>query len=80
MARANRNSGAQASEVEVVVVSPLKRGGKRHEPDAVVTLPAEEAAQLIAAGVVRGKAEAEAQAKAEADADAASGEDLSQST
>lgn len=79
MARANRNAGAQAPDVEVVVLSPLKRGGKRHEPDAVVTLPAEEAAQLVAAGVVRSRAEAEAQARADADADAAGGEDLSQS-
>jgi len=80
VARAKSSVGAQQMpDVEVVVLSPLKRGGKRHEPDAVLMLPVDEAAQLVEAGVVRGKAQAQAQARAEADTAAAAGEDLSQS-
>lgn len=79
MARA-KSTGAQAPDVEVVVVSPLKRGGKRHEPDAVVTLPADEAAALIAAGVVRSKADAEALWRDTAQAEQAATDDVSQSS
>lgn len=78
MARAKSGGGAPAPDVEVQVVSPLKRGGKRHEPEAMVTLPADEAAALIAAGVVRSKADAEALWAERAEA--ASTDDLSQSS
>lgn len=79
MAR-GKSTGAQAPDVEVQVLSPLKRGGKRHEPDAMVTLPAEEAAALIASGVVRSKADAEALWRDQAQAEQASADDVSQSS
>lgn len=78
MARAKSGGGAPAPDVEVQVVSPLKRGGKRHEPEAMVTLPADEAAALIAAGVVRSKADAEALWAGQAEA--ASADDVSKSS
>lgn len=62
--------------MDYVVNEPVKHGGKRYEPQAVLSANAKQAEALLAANVisespsVKARADADAKAKAKADADA----------